>query len=200
MLLSETLSPLDLYDLIDDTERLHGARGVVDLLVEVLIGPRVRDDADIDEYLPTLKSACRQSRRYRDIIPVLQRIAELNPTRRHEVAAHLAVVHGHLKEPMQGIALLKRAVAAHGRLRKAERSQQFFAVAEIAAAVLGQPALAHEVATAGRVAMLAPLRWRDEALFTLPMPAPGSSPALALAPDLVDAGRPRLSLILGEAA
>jgi hypothetical protein len=149
MLPNALFSPLDLHDAIEEAERVSGAAGVVDLLTSALTDPRVRDDSDIDDYLPALKSACRQTRRYREAIPVLRRIAALNPARRHEVNAELAAVHGHLREPTQGVALLESSLSAQRRLPVRRRSLAFFVVAEVAAVVLGRPALARAIAAAG---------------------------------------------------
>jgi hypothetical protein len=150
MLPSALFSPFDLHDAIEETRRSSGPCGVVDLLTSALTDPRIGRDADIDEYLPALKNACRQARRYRDAIPVLRRIAVLNPDRRHEVAAELAVVHGHLREPAAGVTLLETALRAQRRLPQRRRSLAFFITAEVAATVLGRPALAREIAAAGR--------------------------------------------------
>ena len=149
MLPNALFSPLDLHDAIEEAERVSGAAGVVDLLTSALTDLRVRDDSDIDDYLPALKSACRQTRRYREAIPVLRRIAALNPARRHEVNAELAVVHGHLREPTPGVALLESSLSAQRRLPVRRRSLAFFVVAEVAAVVLGRPALARAIAAAG---------------------------------------------------
>jgi hypothetical protein len=137
---------LVLYDAIEDARRQRGAHGVVDLLVSALSGVGVRRDADIDRYLDELKSACRQTRRYREVIPVLRRIEELNPARRYEVAAELAVVHAHLGEVDRGRALLAAAVAGERRLPAARRSAAFALIGEVAATVLRQPELARAVA------------------------------------------------------
>lgn len=144
---------LDLADAVEQARRSEGARGVVDLLVSALTDPRVRDDGYIDRYLETLKSACRQTRRYREMIPVLHRIAELNPARRFEIAAELAVVHGHLGERDRGVALLESAYNQQVRLAPAHRCPEFCAIGEIAATVLGCPALARAVAALRRFAV-----------------------------------------------
>jgi hypothetical protein len=123
---------------------------VVDLLVAVLTGPLVTADHQIDRYLERLKSACRQTRRYRDAIPVIKRISALNPTRRHEVAAELAIVHAHLSEHAAGATLLESALAAQRRLAPHRRSSSFFVAAEIAARVLGEAALAREIVECAR--------------------------------------------------
>src|SRR5690606_3672264 len=112
---------MDLADAVEHARRSQGARGVVDLLVSALTDPRVRDDRYIDRYLETLKPACRQTRRYRELIPVLHRIADLNPARRFEIAAELAVVHGHLGERDKGVALLESAYHQQLRLAPARR-------------------------------------------------------------------------------
>jgi hypothetical protein len=150
MLPDALFKPLDLQHVIEDVERLDGAHGVVDLLVAALTDRRIKRDSGIDAHLDVLKLACRQTRRYKEIIPVLRRIAVLNPARRPEVAAELALVHGHLKERAKGIAMLEAAFAEQLRLPARRRSAGFCVVAEIAAAVLGKPALAREIAAMGR--------------------------------------------------
>lgn len=150
MLPDALFSPLDLSDVLDETEQAFGARGVVDLLVAALSDRRVRSDADIDRYLDALKSACRQTRRYRDAVPVVRRIAVLNPSRRYEVVAELAVVHGHLGEPARGISMLESAYAEQQRLPPGRRCLDFCVAAEIAAMVLRHPALARRIAAIGR--------------------------------------------------
>lgn len=147
--------PLDLHDAIEQTERAYGARGVVDLLVAALTDRRVRSDAEIDPYLEKLKAVCRQTRRYREAIPVFQRIAVLNPGRRNEVAAELALVHAHLGEPVKGLALLESAFAEQRRLPARRRSFEFCLIAELAATVLHHPTMAREVAAMGRSTALA---------------------------------------------
>lgn len=190
MLPDVLFSPLDLDHAIDDARRSHGARGVVDLLVAALTDRRVRRDADIDAYLGVLKSACRQTRRYREAIPVLRRIAVLNPARRHEVAAELALVHGHLKEPAKAIALLETAFVEQRRLPARRRSHEFCLVAEIAATVLHHPALARELAALGRSA--APALARG---FTQPL-----LPTLDDIEILAERGRPHLKVLQLTAA
>src|SRR5262245_62091017 len=111
MLPGSLFAPLDLHDAIEDARRADGPRGVVDILVAALTDRRVRSDLDIDEHLHLPKSACRQTRRYRDAIPVFHRIAVLNPDRKHEVAAELALVHSHLGERPKAVSLLETAVA-----------------------------------------------------------------------------------------
>jgi hypothetical protein len=150
MLPDALFKPLDLQHVIEDVERLDGAHGVVDLLVAALTDRRIKRDSGIDAHLDVLKLACRQTRRYKEIIPVLRRIAVLNPARRPEVAAELALVHGHLKERAKGVAMLEAAFAEQLRLPARRRSAGFCVVAEIAAAVLGKPALAREIAAMGR--------------------------------------------------
>jgi hypothetical protein len=182
-------SPLDLDDAIDAAQRSSGARGVVDLLVTALTDKRVRRDADIDAYLDPLKSACRQTRRYREAIPVLRRIAVLNPRRRHEMAAEVALVHGHLKEPAKGIALLETAFVEQRRLPAHRRSFEFCLVAEVAAAVLRHPSLAREVVALGQ--------------STVPTAAGFTQPLLPTLDDLEIVAvptRPRLTLLQGAAA
>jgi hypothetical protein len=179
-----TLDPLALSDTLTDARRTGGARAVVDVLVAALTDRRVRSDADIDAYLDELKAACRQTRRYREAIPVLQRIATLNPARRHEVAAELAVVHGHLGEPVKGVTLLRSALAQQRRLSSRRRSLAFCVVAEIAAMVLGQSELARELAALGRTVLV-------------PWSAP--SPVVEQ-PELPFVERPRLRVLQGAAA
>ena len=133
-----------------DVARVRGSHGVVDLLVGVLTGTTVTTDAQIDHHLDRLKAACRQTRRYREAIPVIKRIAVLNPARRHEVAAELAIVHAHLSEHATGAKLLTSALAAQRRLAPHRRSASFFVAAEIAARVLGEMALAREIVECAR--------------------------------------------------
>jgi hypothetical protein len=147
--------PLGLHASVHDTRRRCGARSVVDVLVAALTRRTVRSDAEIDPYLDELKSACRQTRRFRDAIPVFQRIATLNPSRRHEVAAELAVVHAHLGETAKGIALLETAHRGQRRLAARRRSFEFCLIGEVAATVLRQPELAREIADLGRTIALA---------------------------------------------
>jgi tetratricopeptide (TPR) repeat protein len=194
-------SPLpspDLHDAIDDVRRTDGPRGVVDLLVAALTDRQVRRDSDIDEHLDTLKSACRQTRRYRDAIPVFHRIAVLNPDRKHEVAAELALVHSHLGERAKAVSLLESALAQQRRLPTWRRSLAFSLVAELAASVLRLPTLAQECAAIGR-STVAPVRRRSR---------PAKQPVLAEL-DLAEVGleitlpepvRPRLTLVGGTAA
>ncbi len=138
MLPGSLFAPLDLYDAIEDARRTDGPRGVVDLLVAALTDSRLRSDSEIDEHLDALKSACRQTRRYRDAIPVFHRIAVLNPDRKHEVAAELALVHSHLGERAKAVSLLESAYAQQRRLPAWRRSLAFCLVAELAATVLRQ--------------------------------------------------------------
>lgn len=142
----------DLDAAIAEAMRQRGAGAVVDLLVSALTAPSVASDVEIDRHLEAFKSACRQSRRYRDAIPVLKRIAELNPARRPEIAVELALVQAHLGRPAKALAMVERAVAGQRRLPAARRSLAFCVVAEIAATVLRQPELAREIAELGRTA------------------------------------------------
>ena len=191
MLPDVLFSPLDLDDAIQDTTRIYGARGVVDLLVAALTDRRVRRDSDIDSYLDLLKSVCRQSRRYREAIPVFQRIALLNPARQHEVAAELAVVHAHLGEPARGLALLESAYSEQRRLPAARRSIRFCLLAELAATVLRHPAMAREAAIMGRTAAFAAPTSRAATTYS----------ALDEISLLVaDRARPRLALVRAAAA
>jgi hypothetical protein len=143
--------PLGLRDALAEATRSSGARGVVDLLAMVLTGRRVRSDSDIDAYLDRLKSACRQTRRHRELVPVLRRIVQLNPGRRHEVAAEIAVVHAHLREVATGVSVLEMAYRAQRRIGARRRSLEFCVLGEVAAIVLGRPDLAHEIAGLARV-------------------------------------------------
>lgn len=167
MLPDALFTPLDLHDVIADAERAHGPSGVVDLLAAALTDPRVRCDSDIDRYLDPLKAACRQTRRHGELIPVLRRVAELNPFRRHEVSAELALVHAHLKETGRGLALLTSAYAEQRALPIRERSTSFCVVAEIAAAVLGQPELGRDIAAMGRAMFVLPDEVTAEPLFSV---------------------------------
>jgi hypothetical protein len=135
---------------IAEVARTRGSNEVVDLLVTVLTGATVTTDGQIDRHLDRLKAACRQTRRYREAIPVIKRIAVLNPARRHEVAAELAIVHAHLSEHATGAKLLESALAAQRRLAPHRRSTSFFVAAEIAARVLGEMALAREIVECAR--------------------------------------------------
>src|SRR5690606_32417668 len=83
------------------------------------------------------------------VIPVLERIAALNPQRKHEVAAEVALVHVHLGQHAKSLSLLESAVAQQRRLPASRRSLAFTAVAEVVALLLGAPALAHECAALG---------------------------------------------------
>ena len=198
MLPGSLFATLDLHDAIEDVRRTDGPRGVVDLLVGALTDRRIRSDSDIDEHLDTLKSACRQSRRYRDAIPVFHRIAVLNPDRKHEVAAELALVHSHLGERAKAVSLLESAYAQQRRLPTWRRSLAFCLVAEVAASVLRQPTLAHDCAALGR-STVAPVRRRR---------TQAKQPILAeldlALPDLdelvTEFVRPRLALVGGTAA
>ncbi|HEY7225548.1 MAG TPA: hypothetical protein VH561_18390 [Micromonosporaceae bacterium] len=156
MLPPSLFAPLDLHAAVEEARRTQGAHGVVDLLVVTLTDRRVRSDADIDEHLDTLKAACRQTRRYREAIPVLERIATLNPERRHEVAAELAVVHSHLGETRAAVSLLESAVGEQHALPPSRRSLAFSLTAEVAAVLLRETALAQRCADLGRTAVAAP--------------------------------------------
>jgi hypothetical protein len=169
---------------IEAASLAHGASGVVDLLVAALTDRQVTSDDEIDRHLDALKSACRQTRRYRDAIPVFKRIVVLNPARRHEVAAELAVVHLHLGDGAAGRALLEAAVAGQRRLPAHRRSVAFCVVAEIAAIVLRLPELAHDVALMGMTAGQARPSTRSQAPTGVdsvkPMPSPTHAEALPL--------------------
>lgn len=150
MSLASHLTRLGRQTTFDETRRAQGAHGVVDLIVVTLTNRRLRSDADIDEHLAALKAACRQTRRYREALPVLQRVATLNPRRRHEMAAEIALVHWHLGERDLAVAVLESAVAEQRSLPAWKRSLAFALVAEIAAMVVGRRELAVECAQLGR--------------------------------------------------
>ena len=150
MSLASHPAPLGRQATIDETRRAHGAHGVVDLVVVTLTNRRLRSDADIDEHLAALKAACRQTRRYREALPVLHRVATLSPGRRHEMAAEIALVHWHLGERDLAVAVLESAVAQQRSLPAWQRSLAFALVAEIAATVFGRRELAAECAQLGR--------------------------------------------------
>jgi tetratricopeptide (TPR) repeat protein len=150
MSLASHLAPPGRQATIDETRHAQGAHGVVDLIVGTLTNRRLRHDADIDEHLAALKDACRQTRRYREALPVLHRIATLNPRRRHEMAAEIALMHRHLGEHDLAIAVLEAAVTQQRSLPAWKRSLAFALVAEIAATVLGRRELAVECAQLGR--------------------------------------------------
>jgi hypothetical protein len=156
MLPPSLFAPLDLQAAVEAVRHTQGAHGVVDLLVVTLTDRRVRSDAEIDAHLDTLKAACRQTRRYRDAIPVIERIATLDPNRKHEVAAELAVVHAHLGERAKAASLLEAALTAQLRLPAWRRSLAFSIIAEVAALLLHKPELAQECAALGRSTAVAP--------------------------------------------
>ena len=197
-MLPSPLPLLDLHDAIDDVRRTDGSRGVVDLLVAALTDRRVRSDTEIDEHLGTLKSACRQARRYRDAIPVFHRIAVLNPDRKHEVAAELALVHSHLGERAKAVSLLEAAFAQQRRLPAWRRSLAFCLVAELAAMVLRLPAMAQDCAALGR-STVAPVRRRARPIQQ-PVLAELDLADVGLEIAVVEPGRPRLALVGGTAA
>jgi hypothetical protein len=144
------LAPLGRPATITETWRTQGAHGVIDLIVVTLTGRRRRSDADIDEQLAELKAACRQTRRYREALPVLHHVAALNPGRRHEMTAEIALVHWHLGERDLAVAALESAVAQQRSLPATKRSLAFALVAEIAATVIGRRKLAAECLQLGR--------------------------------------------------
>lgn len=146
MLPASLFAPLDLHDAVEEARRTQGAHGVVDLLVLTLTDRRVRSDADIDEHLEALKAACRVTRRWAEAIPVLERIAALNPDRRHEVAAEVALIHVQLGERGKALSLLESAVAQQRRLPAWKRSREFAASAEVVALLLRAPSVAQECA------------------------------------------------------
>ena len=199
MLPPSLFAPLDLHDAVEAIRRTQGAHRVVDLLVVTLTDRRVRVDADIDEHLDTLKAACRQTRRYREAIPVLQRVAALNPDRKHEMAAEIAVAHAHAGDREKALSLLETAVGQQHRLPAWRRSLTFCVIAEVAAMMLGHGSLAAECAALGQSTATPPRR-RASAL----------KPAVATTPTTVDAdkvaerselpARPRLTLVTSAAA
>lgn len=144
------LAPAGRPATIEEISRTHGADGVIDLVVGTLTNRRRRSDADIDENLVALKDACRQTRRYREALPVLRSIAANNPRRRQEMAAEIALVHRHLGEHEVAIAVLEAAISEQRSLPAGKRSLPFALVAEIAAVVLGRRELAAECARLGR--------------------------------------------------
>jgi len=149
MLPASLFAPLDLRHAVEEVRRTQGAHGVVDLLVVALTDRQVRSDADIDEHLDSLKAACRATRRWADLIAVLERIAALNTDRRQEVAAELALVHAQRGEQAKALSLLESAVAQQRRLPAWRRSLAFSVAAEVAALLLRAPALAQECAALG---------------------------------------------------
>lgn len=150
MLTPSLIAPVGLQATIAETRRVQGAHGVVDLIVLTMTSRRLGSDADIDEHLAVLKAACRQTRRYREALPVLHRVATLNPDRRHEMAAEIALVHWHLGERSLAVATLETAVAQQRSLPPWKRSLAFSLVAEIAATVVGRSDLAAVCAQLGR--------------------------------------------------
>jgi len=161
MLPASLFAPLDLSAAVEESRRTQGAHGVVDLLVVTLTDRRLRSDAVIDEHLAALKSACRQTRRYREALPVLHRVAALNPDRRHEMAAEIAMVHAHLGEHSLAVSILETAIAQQRRLPAWKRSLAFCLVAEVVAYALHRPDLAGECAELGwSTATPAPKRTR----------------------------------------
>lgn len=228
MLPPSLFTPLDLHDAVEQVRRTQGAHGVVDLLVVSLTDRRLRSDAEIDEHLDDLKAACRQTRRYREAVPVLERIAALNPDRKHEVAAELAVVHAHLGERGKAVSLLESAASAEQKLPIARRSLAFSLVAEVAALTLRHTELAQQCAALGRSTAFAPpakARRRTTAKTTTPAHSDRTAtpaqpavtkprrrsglarPVLSAQPTLTDvltepeaSARPLLTLIVGSAA
>lgn len=120
---------------------------MVDLLVSVLTDPRISDDTQIARYLDVLKAACRQTGRYRDAMPVFDRISELNPARRHEMMAECALAHAHCRERSAGTAILRTAIAEQRHLPSSQRDAAFHVVAELAALALQQPEMARRAAS-----------------------------------------------------
>lgn len=209
MLPASLFAPLDLRDAVEDVRRTKGAHGVVDFLVLTLTDRQLRSDAEIDEHLETLKAACRVTRRWAEVIPVLERIAVLNPDRRHEVAAEMALVHLQLGEAKKALSLLESAVAQQRRLPASRRSRDFAVTAEVVAMLLRAPALAQECALlAESSAPARPARIRRAAA---PRRRSGlARPVLVAEPESAPAGHPsapprpksraRLTLLQGSAA
>jgi hypothetical protein len=151
MLLASHLAPAGLQSTIEETRHAEDAHCVVDAIVATIMSSRRQgSDADIDENLAALKDACRQTRRYREALPVLHRVAALNPNRRHEMTAEIALVHWHLGERTMAVATLTTAVAQQRNLPAWKRSLAFSLVAEIAAMVFGRSDLAAVCAHLGR--------------------------------------------------
>jgi hypothetical protein len=198
MLPASLFAPVDLHEAIDDVRRTQGAHGVVDLLVVTLTDRGVRSDADIDEHLDTLKAACRQTRRYREAIPVLNRVAVLNPDRKHEIAAEVALVHSHLGERAKALSLLESACAQQHRLPASRRSLAFCLIAEVVATVLHQPGLAQECAALGR-STAAPVR-RRKAQVQQPVLAELDLAGAGLELSPAEPKRRRLTLVTSAAA
>jgi hypothetical protein len=209
MLPASLFAPLDLRDAVEEVRRSQGAHGVVDLLVLTLTDRRVRSDADIDEHLETLKSACRVTRRWAEAIPVLERIAALNPDRRHEIAAEVAMLHLHRGEQGKALSLLESAVAQQRRLPAWKRSLPFSVAAEVVAMLLRAPVLAQECASlAESTATARPARAQRTAaprrraglarpvLDAEPVPAAAGHPTAAARAK----SRARLTLLQGSAA
>ncbi len=184
MLPQSPLAPLGLQATIEETRRAQGAHGVVDLIVVTMTNRRLRRDADIDEHLAVLKAACRQTRRYREALPVLHRVATLKPDRRHEMAAEIALVHWHLGERSVAVATLEAAVAQQRSLPAWKRSLAFALVAEIAAIVIGRSDLAAMCAQLGRSSVTpAPRRARAATTArTAPTAVTANEPAVAGSP------------------
>ena len=209
MLPASLFAPLDPRDAVEGVRRTQGAHGVVDLLVVALTDRRVRSDADIDEHLDTLKAACRATRRWSELVPVLERIATLNPERKHEVAAELALVHTHLGERAKALSLLETAVAQQRRLPAWRRSLAFSVGAEIVALLLRMPTLAQECVALGESTATA--RPAQPQRATGSRRRPGlARPVLVAEAERATAGNPpaltgaksraRLTLLQGSAA
>ena len=169
---------------IEETRHAEDAHCVVDLIVATMTSRRLGSDADIDENLSVLKDACRQTRRYREALPVLHRIAALNPNRRHEMAAEIALVHWHLGERNLAVATLANAVAQQRNLLAWKRSLAFFVVAEIAAMVMGRSDLAAVCVQLGRSSVApAPRRARvGKSAPTAPKAVSPHEPTAAASP------------------
>jgi hypothetical protein len=184
MSLATQFAPAGIQSTIEETRHAEDANCVVDLIVATMTSRRLGSDADIDENLAELKGACRQTRRYREALPVLHRIAALNPNRRHEMAAEIALVHWHLGERNLAVATLANAVAQQRNLLAWKRSLAFFLVAEIAATVMGRSDLAAVCLQLGRSTVTpAPRRARAAtAAHTAPKAVSSNEPTAADSP------------------
>jgi hypothetical protein len=199
MLPPSLFAPLDLHHAVEDVRRTQGAHGVVDLLVVTLTDRRVHSDEDIDEHLDTLKAACRQTRRYREAIPVFQRVATLNPERKHEMAVEIALAHRHAGDPAKALSVLESAVNQQHRLPSWRRSLSFGVLAEVAATMLGQPALAQECAALAQSTAM-PARRRVTPLRPSVPAATAPVDTEAVVERTGNSGRPRLTLVTSAAA
>ena len=184
MSLASHLGPAGIQPTIEETRHAEDAHCVVDLIVATMTSRRLGTDADIDENLAALKDACRQTRRYREALPVLHRVAALNPSRRHEMAAEIALAHWHLGERNLAVAALATAIAQQRNLPACKRSLAFSLVAEIAATVMGRPDLAAVCVHLGRSSVTPAPRRARAATAARPTPkaATSSEPIAADSP------------------